>query len=295
MNPCNKSREYIEVPASVNRTEDNLCGCEDGWYQNYTTDNDSVCLENQMCPPGEGVADYGQCRQCHSNEYSDEWSTTQRCQPQPNCTEEVGGVIFEGNVTERTICNNTKDTIEGDLAKNSTLATSPNEMYMKNIINESTPYTHITNMTTTMTSILKKAEKEGELNYKLITVGAIVSGGLIAVIVAFVISEIRRVYRRRKGLMPSDAPPTRTTNSKGMAVQFADKRKKAKAEKSRTRKLENEATGEANENTPMLMETIERNDVRVVVWQPNKPGPEPELTIPLESWTPNSEERVTCV
>ncbi|XP_070561293.1 tumor necrosis factor receptor superfamily member 16-like isoform X2 [Ptychodera flava] len=291
--PCNNSHEYIKVPAPENGTLDNACVCQRGWHYNST----GACVQNPTCPPGRGIHD-GACQVCDEDTYSETWSSVDGCQSQPKCRELGLNVTFEGNATHRRICSHDEDMVSfPDLSSgNTTGAVSLESQYSLNNMSNATEAMSTVTMATTLPSIslmmaVEKETTEMSVNYKLIVVASIVGGGLLIILIAFVVTEMRRVYRRKKGLIQTSFP--RTKNSKGMGVNFADKRRTAK-ERAKTQQAENE-TEDANESTPMLGDNVDGRDISVIIWEPIKQNKELEAMRLEELTTSNKEERVTCV
>ncbi|XP_077998319.1 uncharacterized protein LOC144451373 isoform X2 [Glandiceps talaboti] len=313
LNPCNISHAYIAVPASANNTHDNICSCEDGYHVEEIKELKITCKENPICPPGQGIH-AGQCKPCENDHYSDTWSRVEACRQQPKCRENGLSIEMEGNATFPTICINisgevipSEETAYGNL---STRRPGEKLYTMKNILNETVAQDTVA-MTTTMSSltlmsiIANKPSEETSINYRLIVVCSIVGGGFLIVVFAFFVTEVRRIIRRKKGLLPSSY--TRTKNSKegrytlqegaskGMVVNFADKRR-ADVKDNSSRKLNETENDEINENTPMLVDNRNNIDLSVIIWEPIRQyDKHDEQNRAHDEWTENNEERVTCV
>ncbi|XP_070561260.1 tumor necrosis factor receptor superfamily member 5-like [Ptychodera flava] len=223
--PCNNSMNILKC------LQQRTVPCASASGAGTTTPRARV-FQNPTCPPGRGIHD-GMCQDCDEDTYSDAWSSVDGCQPQPKCRELGLNVTFEGNSTHRRICSNDEDMVSfPDLSSgNTTGAVSLESQYSLNNMSNATEAMSTVTMATTLPSIslmmaVEKETTEMSVNYKLIVVASIVGGGLLIILIAFVVTEMRRVYRRKKGLIQTSFP--RTKNSKGMGVNFADKRRTAK-------------------------------------------------------------------
>ncbi|XP_036604199.1 tumor necrosis factor receptor superfamily member 6B [Trichosurus vulpecula] len=79
--------EHEEEAQACNATHNRACRCQLGYYAHA-----DFCIEHSACPPGSGVVTLGtpnqntQCQPCPKGTFSDNSSSTEKCQPHRNCT-----------------------------------------------------------------------------------------------------------------------------------------------------------------------------------------------------------------
>ncbi|XP_074066604.1 tumor necrosis factor receptor superfamily member 6B isoform X2 [Macrotis lagotis] len=78
--------EHEEEVQACNATHNRACRCQQGFYAHA-----DFCIEHSVCPPGSGVVTLGtptqntQCQLCPTGTFSDNSSSTERCQPHRDC------------------------------------------------------------------------------------------------------------------------------------------------------------------------------------------------------------------